>query len=117
MAATIEPEPSDAEREAILAVLGAPVEPRLGDWAETAIGGRASRMTSSTRNRQRASVVSRALCVAAAANIQPAPPKKPFCPICVISIKVEVARGLTQLAGYLGAWAAFGEWCNSHQTV
>ena len=38
---------------------------------------------------------------------------EPFCPICVISIKVEVARGLTQLAGYLGAWAAFGEWCAS----
>jgi len=33
----------------------------------------------------------------------------------VISIKVEVARGLTQLAGYLNAWSAFGEWCNSHQ--
>ena len=27
--------------------------------------------------------------------------EEPFCPICVISIKVEVARGLTQLAGYL----------------
>ena len=38
--------------------------------------------------------------------------EEPFCPICVISIKVEVARGLTQLAGYLGAWAAFGEWCD-----
>jgi hypothetical protein len=37
MSATIEPEPSDAEREAILAALGAPVEPRLGDWAETAL--------------------------------------------------------------------------------
>jgi hypothetical protein len=33
----------------------------------------------------------------------------------VISIKVEVARGLTQLAGYLAAWAAFSEWCNAHQ--
>ena len=42
--------------------------------------------------------------------------EEPFCPICVISIKVEVARGLTQLAGYLGAWAAFGDWCNSRQT-
>jgi len=29
--------------------------------------------------------------------------------------QVEVARGLIQLAGYLGAWAAFGDWCNSHQ--
>ena len=43
--------------------------------------------------------------------------EEPFCPICVISIKVEVARGLTQLAGYLGAWAAFGEWCESRQAV
>jgi hypothetical protein len=33
----------------------------------------------------------------------------------VISIKVEVARGLTQLAGYLTAWAAFGDWCQDHQ--
>jgi hypothetical protein len=39
---------------------------------------------------------------------------EPFCPICVISIKVEVARGLTQLAGYLGAWAAFDDWCAAH---
>jgi hypothetical protein len=37
MSATIEPEPSDAEREAILSVLGAPLEPRLGEWAETAL--------------------------------------------------------------------------------
>jgi hypothetical protein len=37
MSATIEPEPSDAEREAILSVLGASVEPRLGAWAETAL--------------------------------------------------------------------------------
>lgn len=37
MPATIEPEPSDAEREAILSVLGAAMEPRLGDWAETAL--------------------------------------------------------------------------------
>ena len=41
--------------------------------------------------------------------------EEPFCPICVISIKVEVARGMTQLAGYLSAWAAFGDWCTSHQ--
>jgi hypothetical protein len=31
----------------------------------------------------------------------------------VISFKVEVARGLTQLGGYLRAWAAFEEWCAS----
>ena len=39
---------------------------------------------------------------------------EPFCPVCVISIKVEVARGLTQLAGYLRAWAAFDDWCAAH---
>jgi hypothetical protein len=39
---------------------------------------------------------------------------EPFCPICVISIKVEVARGLTQLTGYLRAWAAFDDWCLAH---
>jgi hypothetical protein len=33
----------------------------------------------------------------------------------VISIKVEVARGMTQLSGYLAVWAAFGDWCNQHQ--
>ena len=37
MSTTIEPEPSDAEREAILSVLSAPVEPRLGEWAATAL--------------------------------------------------------------------------------
>ena len=43
--------------------------------------------------------------------------EEPFCPICVISVKVEVARGLTQLAGYLRAWAAFDEWCASNDRV
>ena len=37
MSATIEPEPSDAEREAILAALGDAAEPRLGEWAEAAL--------------------------------------------------------------------------------
>jgi hypothetical protein len=41
-------------------------------------------------------------------------PGEVFCPICVISIKVEVARGLTQLASYLRGWAAFDDWCMSH---
>jgi hypothetical protein len=35
----------------------------------------------------------------------------------VISIKVEVARGLTQLGAYLGAWAAFGDWCSTQQAA
>ena len=37
MSATIEPEPLEAEREAILAALGAPARPRLGEWAEAAL--------------------------------------------------------------------------------
>ncbi len=40
-----------------------------------------------------------------------------FCPICVISIKVEVARGMQQLAEYLRGWAAFSDWCASHQAA
>ncbi|MGI9110738.1 MAG: hypothetical protein ACR2GT_00750 [Gaiellaceae bacterium] len=35
----------------------------------------------------------------------------------MISLKVEVARGLTQLSGYLRSWAAFDEWCSSHERV
>jgi hypothetical protein len=30
--------------------------------------------------------------------------------MCVIAIKVEVTRGLQQLAEYLSAWAAFSDW-------
>ena len=37
MSATIEPEPSDAEREAILAALGAAAEASLGEWADAAL--------------------------------------------------------------------------------
>lgn len=36
MSATIEPEPSEAEREAILAALARPPEPG-GEWARTAL--------------------------------------------------------------------------------
>lgn len=37
---------------------------------------------------------------------------EPFCPICVIAIKVEVARGISQLSEYLRNWAAFQAWCS-----
>ena len=37
MSATIEPEPSAAEREAILAALGTSDETVLGEWAEAAL--------------------------------------------------------------------------------
>jgi len=30
-------------------------------------------------------------------------------------LDVSAARGLTQLAAYLSAWAAFGEWCEAHR--
>ena len=41
-------------------------------------------------------------------------PGEEFCPICVISIKVEVARGMQQLAEYLRGWAEFSDWCATH---
>jgi len=37
VSATIEPEPSDAEREAILAALGRGGEEARGEWAEAAL--------------------------------------------------------------------------------
>jgi hypothetical protein len=37
MAATIEPEPSDGEREAILAALDEASEPAVAEWAEAAL--------------------------------------------------------------------------------
>jgi hypothetical protein len=37
VSATIEPEPSDSEREAILALLGAAAEPSLGEWEQAAL--------------------------------------------------------------------------------
>ena len=37
MSATIEPEPSEAEREAIREALEAAAEAALGEWAETAL--------------------------------------------------------------------------------
>lgn len=37
MSATFEPEPSEAEREAILAALGRAEEAILGEWAEAAL--------------------------------------------------------------------------------
>jgi hypothetical protein len=36
-----------------------------------------------------------------------------LCPICLISVKVEVARGMQQLSAYLAPWAAFSDWCSS----
>jgi len=37
MSATIEPEPSEAERKAILAALARTDEPALGEWTEAAL--------------------------------------------------------------------------------
>ena len=35
----------------------------------------------------------------------------------MISIKVEVARGMQQLTEYLSAWAAFSDWCASKPAI
>jgi hypothetical protein len=43
-------------------------------------------------------------------------PEEQFCPICVISIKVEAARGMQQLGEYLRGWAAFSDWCAARET-
>lgn len=37
MSATVEPEPSEAERKAILVALGRADEPALGEWVKTAL--------------------------------------------------------------------------------
>lgn len=37
MSVTIEPEPSEAEREAILAALAGVAKPGAGEWADTAL--------------------------------------------------------------------------------
>jgi hypothetical protein len=47
----------------------------------------------------------------------PRSPGEEFCPICVISIKVEVARGMQQLSEYLRGWAAFSDWCDAHAST
>jgi hypothetical protein len=47
----------------------------------------------------------------------PRSPDEEFCPICVISIKVEVARGMQQLTEYLRGWAAFSDWCDAHAST
>ena len=47
--------------------------------------------------------LSRVRCVPAVAITRPAREDDEFCPICLISIKVEVARGMQQLSEYLRA--------------
>jgi hypothetical protein len=38
-----------------------------------------------------------------------------ICPVCRVHLKIEAAAGLKRLAGYLEAWAAFGEWCSGRE--
>ena len=33
-----------------------------------------------------------------------------LCSACAIETRMEVRRGLSELAGYLAAWAAFDDW-------
>ena len=43
-----------------------------------------------------------------------APPDRPYCVHCAFAVRAEVEDGLRRLSDYLGAWAAFDEWCSSH---
>jgi hypothetical protein len=42
-----------------------------------------------------------------------APSGRGYCSTCIIAIRAEVEQGLLDLDQYLGAWAAFGTWCQS----
>jgi hypothetical protein len=36
---------------------------------------------------------------------------RPYCIPCTFAVRAEVEDGLRRLGSYLGAWAAFDEWC------
>jgi hypothetical protein len=40
-------------------------------------------------------------------------PDRPYCIHCTFAVRAEVEEGLRHLAEYLGAWAAFDEWCRA----
>jgi hypothetical protein len=42
-------------------------------------------------------------------------PDRPYCIHCTFAVRAEVEEGLRRLADYLGAWAAFDEWCAAHR--
>mgnify|MGYP006185583373 CR=1 FL=1 len=37
--------------------------------------------------------------------------------VAFIALTPLAIDGLTQLTGYLSAWAAFGDWCTQHQVA
>jgi hypothetical protein len=39
------------------------------------------------------------------------PPERSYCVHCTFAVRAEVEDGLRKLSAYLGAWAAFDEWC------
>ena len=40
-----------------------------------------------------------------------------LCTVCLMTIRVEVARGIQQLYTYLANWAAFDAWEQSQRTT
>jgi hypothetical protein len=43
-----------------------------------------------------------------------APEPLGLCAACAIQVRLELADGLRRLADYLGAWASFEDWLDSH---
>jgi hypothetical protein len=50
-------------------------------------------------------------CVRCRTAVAPEPPG--YCPVCVVHTRIEIVTGLRRLTEYLGAWAAFDDWCRS----
>jgi hypothetical protein len=44
-----------------------------------------------------------------------APEPHGYCPACVVHTRIEIVTGLRRLTEYLGAWAAFDEWCRAQR--
>jgi len=44
----------------------------------------------------------------------PRSPEEPFCSICIVSIKVEIMRGLALIGRYLERHAQFSDWLAEH---
>jgi len=42
------------------------------------------------------------------------PAGRPYCVHCTFAVRAEVEDGLSRLADYLAAWAAFAAWCEKH---
>jgi hypothetical protein len=44
-----------------------------------------------------------------------APELPGYCPVCVVHTRIEIVTGLRRLTEYLGAWAAFDDWCRTQR--